>query len=81
MGQVAALITGVQRTRRLKQHDVTRRCLGHGSVRHAARNDDKFSGTDRLRPVAKLHPQAAVDDQKQLVFVLMLVPDKLTLPA
>jgi hypothetical protein len=46
---------------------------------NAARDDDKFPFVDNGFVAAKLHPQFAFHHQKKLVFVVMMMPDKVAL--
>ena len=47
------------------------------AVFHPSGHDDEFSGSDVSIAGSKLHAQAPLDDEKQLVFPLMVVPDEL----
>src|SRR3989441_10586835 len=42
-------------------------------------NDDELARLDHEVLVSQLHPQPALHDQKQLILVLVMVPDELTL--
>lgn len=42
----------------------------------AFRNDDKLPFADELFIVAKFHPEGAFNDKEQLVFVVVVMPDK-----
>ena len=44
---------------------------------HAFGNDDKFAFADRQLAVAEFDDQRAFDNEKQLIFVLVMMPDEL----
>jgi len=50
--------------------------VSSGTVLDAARNDDKFAFVDDGFVAAELHPQSTFHDQKQFVFVVMMMPDE-----
>jgi hypothetical protein len=50
-----------------------------GKMLDHARDDDKFAGANDGLMVAKLHAQDAFDDQEELIFVLMMMPEELAL--
>src|SRR5262245_63789017 len=45
----------------------------------AARHDEELACVERHATIAKFHDEAAVDDEKQLVFVLVVMPHELAL--
>src|SRR4029077_16639514 len=71
-------VSGVQSGFRFNQDDVDF-FVGDGTMFDAARDDDKFPFVDDGLVAAKLHAQAPFDDQKKLVFVVMMMPDKVAL--
>src|SRR5947199_8552893 len=50
--------------------------IGHGSVFDAVRDDEKFAFLQPNIPVSKLHPKPALDDEEQLVFIIVVVPNE-----
>ena len=71
-------VAGIQRRLWFDQDDVDFLVSG-GAVLDAARNDDKFAFVDDGFVAAELHPQSTFHDQKQLVFVVMMMPDEIVL--
>ena len=69
-------IARVQRAGGLKQEDPTF-FVGYGSVLDAARDHDEFTFFDPFVVVAEFHAEAALHDEKQFVFVLVMVEDEL----
>src|SRR5208337_1242544 len=51
----------------------------HGHVLDAAGNDDELPFADNRLVVAETHAQSALHDEKKLVLVIMMMPDKLAL--
>jgi hypothetical protein len=47
------------------------------AVLYSTRHHDKLAGFDPFMMVEKIHAEAAFDDQKHFVFVLVMVKDKL----
>src|SRR5689334_3923381 len=45
---------------------------------NAVRDDDELARLDHKVGISQLHPQPALHDQKQLILVLVMVPDELT---
>ena len=50
-----------------------------GPVLDAARDDQKLPFFQPERMVPKIHSESPLDDQEQLILVLMMMPDKLSL--
>jgi hypothetical protein len=55
--------------------------FGDGSMLHAAGDDDEFAGLDPLLMLAGIlvaifHAEAAFDDEKEFVFVVVMMPEK-----
>ena len=50
--------------------------LGHGTVLDAARYDDKLAAFDPFVVVAEFHAEAAFNDEKHFVFVVVMVEDE-----
>src|SRR4051794_30792984 len=75
---VAAGVAGVDRLARLDQEHV---CLlvRLRAVLDAARDDEELAGLEHDVAVAELDHQAAGDDEEELVGLVVLVPDELTL--
>ncbi len=70
-------VSGVERGFRLNQNDV------HFFVRNramldASRNDDEFTFMNYGFVIAELHAQRAFDDEKKLIFIVVVMPDKFT---
>jgi hypothetical protein len=53
--------------------------VGDGEMFNAARDDDEFALTHERFVAAEFHAQRAFDDEKELVFMFVVVPDKFTL--
>ena len=55
-------------------------CGGDRAMLDAARHDQKFTGVDGDRMLfacfAVFHREAAVDDEEELIFAVMFVPDE-----
>jgi hypothetical protein len=51
--------------------------VGDGAMFDAARDNDEFTFAHRGFAIAEFHAQSAFDDQKELVFVVVMMPDKL----
>jgi hypothetical protein len=77
-GELALHVAGVLDLRRLEQHYLDL-LLGDRAVLDAARNDNKLAFSERQALIAKVHPEAASQDQKEFIFFGMLVPDEFTL--
>src|SRR5437588_7966260 len=71
-------VSGVQGRIGLEQQDV-RFFLGDRQMLDAVRNDDELAWLDHEVLVSQLHPQPALHDQKQLVLMLVVMPDEFTL--
>ena len=50
-----------------------------GQVLDAARHDDEFALIHDGFAIAEFHAQSAFDDQEQLVFVVVMMPDEFAL--
>ena len=50
--------------------------LGDGTVFGSARDDDELAGFDPFVVVAEFHAEAAFDDEKHFVFVIVMVEDE-----
>src|SRR5262249_12698120 len=50
--------------------------IGDGSMLDTPRNDQELSCLEPNEPIAKLHAESTLHDEKQLILVLMMVPDK-----
>jgi hypothetical protein len=50
--------------------------FGDGTVLDAAGDDDELAGFDPLVMVAKFHAEAAFNDEKHFVFVVVMVEDE-----
>src|SRR5262245_29535470 len=68
----------VQHTERLEQQD-GRLFARDRPMLDAARNDDELSRLDLTHFVSKLHPQQTGQDEEELVFGLVMMPDELAL--
>src|SRR5882762_4632064 len=68
-------VAGIQRRFRLDQDDVDF-LVSDGAVLDAARHNDKFAFLDDGFVATEFHPQRTFHDQKQFVFVFMMMPDK-----
>jgi hypothetical protein len=53
--------------------------LRDGPMLDASRNDEELSFPERDIPIAKLHDEAATNDEEELVFVFVLMPHELPL--
>jgi hypothetical protein len=53
--------------------------VGSGTMLDAFRHDYEFAGVDHGFVIAEFHAKCAFDDQKQLVFVIVMMEDKLAL--
>src|ERR1700734_1511694 len=71
-------VTRVQRGGRLKQHNPAF-FIGYGTMLHATRNDNELTFLEPLVAVAKLHAEPSLHDQKHLVFILVMMKEKLAL--
>ncbi len=77
-GEIVADVSSIQRGNGLEQKDVCLGC-GLGLVLHPSRDDQELAFVKFDGPVAEVDAQMAAQDQKELVLVLMVVPDKLAL--
>src|SRR6516225_9920132 len=50
--------------------------VGDRQMLDTAGNDDEFPLANQLVAVTKAHAQSALDDQKEFIFVVMMMPDK-----
>lgn len=73
---LVADIAGIQRARRFEEHDLDF-LPGGGLVFDTPRNNEKFAGRQRHDAIPQSHLQHAAMDQKEFVFVLMVMPDEL----
>jgi hypothetical protein len=69
-------VSGVQRGSGLEQKDVGF-LLSDRSVLDASRHDDELTLFDPDVPIPELHAKAAFDHQKQLILVIVMMPDEL----
>src|ERR1700722_21023723 len=69
-------VTRVQCGGRLKQHNPAF-FIRYGTMLHTTRNDNELTFLDPLVAVAKLHAEPSPHDQKHLVFIFMMMKDKL----
>ena len=76
--RVVLNVPGVQRLAGSKSSTATS-SSATGPMLDAARHDQELALLDPLLPIAKVHPESAPDDQEQLVFVLVVMPDELPL--
>jgi hypothetical protein len=78
-GAFILYVACVERGRRLEQNDPAF-VRGYGPMLDAARHDNEFTFFDPLVRmivmVAELHAEAAFDDEKHFVFVVMMVEDE-----
>jgi hypothetical protein len=68
-------VSGVESGFRFNQDDV-HFFVGGGAMFDSARDDDEFAFVDDGFMVAELHAQHAFDDEKQFIFVFMMMPDE-----
>src|ERR1700722_9503722 len=73
---LVAEVAGVERRRRLEQQKPAF-FISHRTVLNAARDNNEFAFFDPLVAVAELHAEAALDHQKELIFVVMMMKDEL----
>jgi hypothetical protein len=59
----------------LEEHDVDF-VVGDGEMFDAARDDDEFAFTHERFVVAEFHAQRAFDNEKELIFVFVMMPDE-----
>ena len=71
-------VSSVQRPRRLEQQHVDL-FLGNGAVLHAPWYDHELPLLQPDVAVTILHAELPANDQKQLILLIVLVPDKLAL--
>src|SRR5262249_19087665 len=71
-------ISRVQSRFWLNQHDVDF-LVRDGAMLYAARHDDEFTRADSLLAIAKFHSQRAMHHEKELVLVIVMMPDELAL--
>src|SRR5947208_3042043 len=71
-------VPSVERRVWLDEHHVHFVRQSFGAVLDAVGHDDELARPQVPVPVAQLHPQPALDDKKQLVFPLVVVPDELS---
>jgi hypothetical protein len=79
----ASNIAGVERASRFEQQNVNF-AVRNRAVHHPARHDHKLALADlqrffRASIVPVIHSKAAQHNQEQLVFVFVMMPDKLAL--
>jgi hypothetical protein len=78
-GAFILYVACVERGRRLEQNDPAF-VRGYGPMLDASRHDNEFTFFDPLVRmivmVAELHAEAAFDDEKHFVFVVMMVEDE-----
>jgi hypothetical protein len=70
-------VSGVQCGFRLDQNDVDF-FLSYGEMFHSARHDHKFALVHYRFAITEPHAQSAFDDQEQLIFIFMMMPDEFT---
>ncbi len=75
---VVADIPGIERVGRLKYDDF-RLLVSHSAMFDAPRHDEDFSLVQRHTAVPELHPHASLPDEKQLVLIVMMMPDEFPL--
>lgn len=77
-GAFGANVPCIQRRGWLKEQDV---CflVGDWAVLDLVWDNDKFTFLEPDVPVAKLHAKSAFDHEKHLVFIVMMVPEELSL--
>src|SRR5262249_55094087 len=70
-------VAGVKRAGRFEQEHL---CffLRHGSMVDASRNNQELAFFEPDLAIAKLHAESALDHEKQLVLVVMMMPNKRT---
>jgi hypothetical protein len=71
VGDVSGIACGL----RFNQNDV-HFFVRHGAVLQAARDNYELTFANDSFPIAELHAQRSFDDQEQLVFVVVMMPDK-----
>jgi len=76
-GPLALGRTGVEGGFRFKQHDV-RLFLRSRAVLHSARYDDEIPLVKGFHTISELHIEGSLDYEKKLVFMIVLMPVKLT---
>jgi hypothetical protein len=76
--ELIPLIPSVQRRFRLEQQN-RHFLLCEWPVLHATRNDNEFTLLDPFLPIAEIHAESAGQDEKQLVFVFVVMPDEFAL--
>src|ERR1700722_13856269 len=52
--------------------------VGQGTMFDAARHDDKFAFADCFGAITELHLERALGDQKEFVFLVMMMPHEFT---
>ena len=77
-GSLVAQVARIERRRRLEQEDVNL-VRSDGLVFNSARNDEEVTLVELDYPVAKVNGQMAVEDEKEFVLGLVMVPDELAL--
>ena len=71
-------VARIERRGRLKQENMGFR-KRHGPMLDAARDDEKLTFVQPHLPIAEVHSEASLHHQEHLVFMLMMVPEELTL--
>jgi hypothetical protein len=71
-------VSGVERRFWLDENDVDF-FVGDGEMFDAARDDDEFPFAHERFIVAEFHAQHAFDNEKQLIFLFVMVPDEFAL--
>lgn len=71
-------VSRVERGLRLQQDNMNF-LIRHRHMLDAAGHDDEFAFANNGVAIAEAHPQRALDDEKQFVFVFVVMPDKFAL--
>src|SRR5262249_848341 len=75
-GAVRGHVAGVERRRGLEQQHVDL-FRSDWPMLDAARHDDELAAFDSHRAIAKLHVEAALENEEELVFILVVMPHEL----